>query len=306
MGLYLLRRSAGAVLVVVFVAAITWIIVHTLRPESFVFDERPTLEQFTSYMKSVFWHFDLDGYSDDGDRELTEFVREGVPKDLQLIAGGTLIGLGAGIGGGLFCAVRPRALVTRMLETAAYVFLATPVYVFGLGLILLFGAGLGTVVDLGVLLPAKHVPFGESPARWLGSMLAPWLVLSLPLAAFCLRMTTAVMCETLEEQFIRTAEMKGVSPRAVVRRHALPPSAAPVISLTSVSVPIIVTNMVLVEHVFSIPGVFQNTAEAMDDGNFPLLQSMTIVAAALVAAGSLILDVVLARLDPRVRLSARR
>jgi peptide/nickel transport system permease protein len=175
--------------------------------------------------------------------------------------------------------------------------------VLGLLVILLFGQGIGTVLDLGPLMPAKYVPFSEDPMRWLGSMLAPWIIVGLPVAAYALRMTSATMRETFSEPYIRTAEMKGVQPRAILRRHALPASLPPVLSLTGVSVPGIVTNLVLVEQVFSIPGVFLNTPEAMNDGNFPLLQAMVVVGAALVALGSLLVDVALAAVDPRVRLA---
>lgn len=306
MAAWFLRRLAGALFVVVLVAALTWVMVHTLRPEAFSFDQRPAFEQFTSYLSSVFLHGDLDGYAGDGNRELTRFVLEGLPQDLQLIGGGMALGILGGVALGAWCGVRPRAFVTRALETVAFVFIATPVYVLGLSLILLLGAGIGTVADLGPLLPAKYVPFSDSPARWLGSMLFPWAVLALPLGAFCLRMTSAIMRESLEEPYIRTAHMKGVKPRDVIARHALPASVAPVFSLTSVSVPLIVTNMVLIEHVFSVPGVFQNLTEAMADEEFALLQAMTIVAAGLIAMSSLLLDVILAALDPKVRLSGSR
>jgi peptide/nickel transport system permease protein len=305
MALYAIKRLSGAAIVVVLVTGITWIMIHTLRPESFAFDERPVLEQFTDYMAGVFLHF---RFGDEGALAPTiaDQVRESVPQDLQLLLGGSLFALVTGISGGMYCAVRPRALSTRAIEAVAFAFLCAPVYVVGLLLILLFGQGIGTFVDLGPLMPAKYVPFSDDPLRWFGSMLFPWIVLGLPLAAFCLRMTAAVMRELFDEQYIHTARMKGISPRDIVRRHALPASVAPVLSLTSVSVPIVITNLVLVEQVFSIPGVFQNTAAAMDDGNFPALQAMVVVAAALVALGSLVLDVALAALDPRVRLSAQR
>jgi peptide/nickel transport system permease protein len=100
--------------------------------------------------------------------------------------------------------------------------------------------------------------------------------------------------------------MKGLDPKQIARRHVLPASVAPVLGVSSVSVPIIITNLVLVEQVFSVPGVFQNTYEALDDGNFPLLQSMVIVGAIFVAGMSMLFDVALAALDPRVRLSEPR
>jgi peptide/nickel transport system permease protein len=306
MGLYLVRRLVGVGFVIVFVTAITWVTVHALVPGTFASDQRSAWTQFADYMLGAFLHFDLGISWDNQGRPVAELVRERVPQDVQLLIGGGLFGVLAGIGGGMFCAVRPRSLITRALETVAFFFLCSPVYVVGLALILLFGAGVGTLFDVGWLMPAKYIEFNQDPLRWLGSMLAPWIVLGLPLAALCLRMTSAVMRETFDEPYMRTAEMKGVAPRTIVRRHALPASAAPVLSLTGVSVPVLITNTVLVESVFSVPGVFQNTPEAMNDGNFPLLQAMVMVGAALVALTSLVFDVALAALDPRVRLSEPR
>jgi peptide/nickel transport system permease protein len=305
MALFLVKRLLSAALAVVAVASITWMIVHGLRPEVWAFDERPVLEQFLHYLERVFLHFDMDGFAEEN-TELTQFVKDTVPQDLQLLVGATVFALAVGIGGGVWCAMRPRSLAARAAEAVAFFFLCAPVYVVGLMLILLFGAGIGLVADFGALMPAKYVEFNDNPLRWFGSMLFPWIVLGLPLAAFCLRMTSAVMRENFDEHYIRTAEMKGLSPREIARRHVLPASVAPVFGVTSVSVPIIITNLVLVEQVFSVPGIFQNTYEALDDGNFLLLQSMVLVGAVFVAGMSMLFDIALAALDPRVRLSEPR
>ena len=87
----------------------------------------------------------------------------------------------------------------------------------------------------------------------------------------------------------------------MVRRHAVPAAVAPVFTLAGVTVPVMVTNMVLVELVFSIPGVFQNVRESMQDADFPVVQGTVIAAAILVAVASLVVDVALAWLDPRTR-----
>ena len=304
MGLWLARRLVGAVLVVVLVAAVTWLLIHSTRQETF---GPIRLSDLLTYLERVFLHLDFDGSAaPEEEYALSDYVRQSVPQDLQLLAGGGLLALLAGFAGGMYCARRPRAFATRALETTAFVFLATPVYVVGLMLLLLFGSGFGLLADLGFLMPGKYVPFSENPFRWFFSMLVPWIVLALPLAAFCLRMTAAVMREVFDEQYIRTAEMKGVDPRTVARRHAMPATASPVLSVTGVSVPILVTNMVLVETVFSIPGVFQDMNEAIEDGNFLLLQAMAVVAGFLVVSASLLVDIALAAIDPRVRLSAPR
>jgi peptide/nickel transport system permease protein len=145
------------------------------------------------------------------------------------------------------------------------------------------------------------VPFGDSPARWLGSLIVPWIVLGLPLAAMCTRMMNSSMREVLHEEFIRTALSKGLRERTMLRRHAVPAAVAPVFSLAGVTVPTMVTNMVLVELTFSVPGVFLNVRASMDNADFPTMQGTVVAAAFLVAIASLLVDVALAWLDPRIR-----
>ena len=77
-------------------------------------------------------------------------------------------------------------------------------------------------------IPTTYVPFAESPLRWAGALLVPWLVLGLPLAGVSLRMMRASMSEVLDEDYLRTAKAKGLRPRTVVRRHAVPSAVAPV------------------------------------------------------------------------------
>ncbi len=129
----------------------------------------------------------------------------------------------------------------------------------------------------------------------------PWLVLGLPLAGVCLRMMRSAMHEVLDEDYLRTARAKGVRPNRVIRRHAVPSAVAPVFALTGVTMPIVITNLVLIEQVFSVPGVFTGMRRGIAAGDFDLLFGLTAVAAGLVAVSSLATDVVLAWLDPRVR-----
>jgi peptide/nickel transport system permease protein len=206
------------------------------------------------------------------------------------------------VAAGAYVASRPRTLVARAIEAVAMVFLCAPVYVVGLSLLLLFGAGIA-ISGIGVV-PLKYVPFEESPLRWLGAMIVPWIVLGLPLAAVCERMMNSSMREIMHEEFMRTAQAKGISHRRLLRRHAVPAAVAPVFTLAGVTVPVMVTNMVLVELTFSIPGVFQNIRESMNDADFPVIQGTVIATALLVALATVVVDVALAWLDPRTRAAA--
>jgi len=100
--------------------------------------------------------------------------------------------------------------------------MCAPVYVVGLLLLLTFGSGIA-LVDIGVTIHTTYVPFGENPIRWLGAIVVPWIVLGLPVAGLCLRMMRGATVEVVHEEYIRAAAAKGLSERAVLRRHAPPP-----------------------------------------------------------------------------------
>jgi peptide/nickel transport system permease protein len=295
---FLLRRLATVAGVVVLVTTLTWVTFHGLRPEYFAHDDRHVLVQLGDYLQRAFLHFDL-GNSWEGARPaVADMVKAGLPADLWLLAGGLAFGLLAGMAAGAVVAARPRTRLARAIETLSMVFLCAPVYVVGLGLLLLFGDEIG-LVDLGI--PLRYVPFGDDAAGWALSLIVPSIVLGLPLAAACQRMMTVAMRDIAHEEYIRTAYAKGLRERTVVRRHEVPASAAPVFSLAGVSVPLMVTNMVLVELTFSVPGIFQEIRTSMANADFPVIQGTVVAAAFLVAVSGLVVDFLLAWLDPRVR-----
>ncbi len=298
-GKFVLTRLLTVVVVVVGVTGLTWLAVNALRPDLRAGDDRFILVVLFDYLQSAFLHFDF-GVSRTTNREVEDLIRQGLPADLSLLGGAIVIGMLLGIAGGAYCAAYPRTRWARVLESASAVLMITPVYVVALMTLLLFGAGLGMVGFLAHV-PTTYVPFSESPTGWAGALLVPWLVLGLPLAGVSLRMMRASMSEVLDEDYMRTAYAKGLHPRTVLRRHAVPSAIAPVFTLTTVMMPVVVTNLVLIEQVFSIPGVFTGMRRGIAAGDFDLLFALTAVAAAFVAIASMIADFALHWLDPRMR-----
>jgi len=296
---FVLLRLLSVAAVVVMVTAITWLAIHVLRPEPFAGDERHLLVQLGDYLQRAFLHFDLGNSWERERAPVADKLREGLPAEQPQVGGGLAFGVVAGIAAGAYVASAPRSAAARTIETVSMIFLCAPVYVVGLALLLLFGAGIA-VLGIGFI-PLRYVPFEESPLRWLGSLIVPWIVLGLPLAAVCERMMNSAMREVMNEEFVRTAAAKGLSRSAVLRRHAVPAALAPVFTLAGVTVPVMVTNMVLVELTFSIPGAFQTVRESMLEADFPVVQGTVIAAAFLVAIATLVVDVALAWLDPRTR-----
>lgn len=298
---YALRKLVGAVAVVVAVTAITFVMVRLLRPEAFAGDPRPLPQALVEYLRDAFLYLDL-GRSWEGSRpEVSGVLLRGFAGDLWLLLGGLAFGVAAGVAGGAYVAARPRSLSARAVEAAGAFFLCAPVYWVGLMLTLLFARGVGAWLEVPLFETNVYAGLTENPARWLQSLVVPWIVLGLPLAAVCLRMMASSMREILDEDYIRTATAKGLARRAVMGRHAVRAASSPVMSLTGVTVPIVVTNMVLVEQVFSIPGVYQDLTGAMSDADFPMLQGLVLVTAVFVVLAGLLADLALAWLDPRVR-----
>lgn len=299
-GKFVLGRVVSVVIVIVGVTALTWLAVNALRPDLRAGDDRLIFVALLDYLRGAFLHFDFGRSSLGSGQPVATVIRQGLPADLSLLVGGIGFGLLAGVAGGAYCAARPRTAKARALETVAVLFMCAPVYVVALALLLLFGAGIA-IVRSGLYIPTEYTSFGDSPLRWAGSLLVPWVVLGLPLAGVCLRMMRSSMTEILSEDYLRTAMAKGLRRRTVMRRHAVPSAVAPVFTLTGVSMPIVVTNLVLIEQVFSVPGVFADMKKGIAGGDFELLFGLTAVAAGLVAVSSLMTELVLAWLDPRVR-----
>ena len=214
--------------------------------------------------------------------------------------GATAFGLLAGTAAGTYCAARPATVLTRAFEGAAALFIFAPLYVVGLGLILLFGSDIA-LVEVGVHIPRAYVPFRESALGWAGALVVPCVLVGLPLAALIMRLTRTSVRSVLGEEYILAAGAKGLSERTILRRHVLRAAGAPVISAAGMTVNLTITNVVLIEAVFGVPGVFSHLKSAIAYGDFPMLMGITLVGAALIALANLLADVALERLDPRLR-----
>ncbi|WCB93985.1 Dipeptide transport system permease protein DppB [Baekduia alba] len=291
-------RLGGIVVVVVLATACAWILFHLLRPE--LFRGRGDLGSLPHYLNRAFLHFDFGRSEQGSQRPVADLIREGLPADVALLSGGLAFGLLLGIGGAIACARRPRGWASRAAQVLAMVGLCAPVYVVGLMSLLFFGADIGVVpFDIGI--PLRYVEFADSPSGWLGALIVPWIVLGLPLAGMCLRVMLGQMVEGGDEEYVRSARAKGLGEWTVLSRHVAPAALAPTAMLASASMPLLLTNVVLVEQVFSIPGVFRDLTRSIGTANTPLILGMTAVGALLIAVTTFLFDVLLVWLDPRVR-----
>jgi peptide/nickel transport system permease protein len=305
---FVAARLAWAALTFVAVASLTFLIPRVLRPE--FYPGQGVVSGVVHDLERLFFHFDLGrAWLWPGQPEIGAMLQRNFAADLWLLAGAMFIGVGGGVAAGLWCASRRRSLAARVLEASAMVVYCTPVYVVGLLLLLAFNPLFGSWP-----LPAffEGEPIWASPWNdpwdWFRALLVPWLVLAAPLGAMVLRLTLASAIEALDEDYVRTAYAKGLGTRSVIRRHAAPASYVTTASFVGVSIPLIITNMILVERVLSVPGFFRFTWKALGHvdqrtihlRDYPMIQALTLWGAVLIIVSGLILDAVLRRLDPRI------
>ena len=299
---FVLRRAVAVVVVSVVVSALTFVTIHGLSPQSFP-GARSLPVELADYLRRAFLHADLGSSWGRSQRPVLSLIGAALPADLSLVVGAVVVGAVSGVAAGTACATRPGTALSAVLQFAGTVLLCAPVYVVGMLLILAFAPSVGAPVPIGLVAPNTYVGLTHDPLSWLRALVVPWFVAGAPLAGMCLRMTRATLPEALDADFVRTASAKGLSPRRIAALHSLPVALAPTISLVGSYVPLLVGNVVLVEAVFGIPGVYRLIPNALDQGDFPLLQGIVIVGAVFVVISNAIVDIALAALDPRIRRS---
>jgi peptide/nickel transport system permease protein len=237
-----------------------------------------------------------------GADEVADILRARVPVDVQLIAGGLLLGIVAGVAGGRHAAVKPRSKRTRALRALTAFQLSSPPYWQGFLVLVFFADTSGYLLRLPFVSGAlDYQPLSADPLQYLKAMWIPWLVLALPLAAYVLRITDATLREVLAEDYLRTARAKGLTERRVIRRHALPAAAAPVAAMVGVNMGVLLVNMGLIETAFSLPGLFRLLKPAVHSQDVPVLQAMVVEGVVVIVVANFVADAVQAWLDPRVR-----
>jgi peptide/nickel transport system permease protein len=293
--------------VVFAVAALAYGSYRGLRPD--LFQGEPWVASTWGDVKRSLLHLDFGqacGWP--GCPSIRTMWTRGAAADLWLLGGAIVIGVGAGVAGAVRCARRPRSRISRFVEGAGMLAVCTPVYLVGLTSILVFNPVFG-------LIPVAHLFDADgnayaapwvNPWGWLQTLLIPWLVAAAPIAGYTLRGTLSMLMEELGTDHVRTARAKGLPSRSVLRRHAAPVTYPGTAGLVWGLSPLIITNLVLVEWVFSVPGFFFNTKRALGKADPPvidvaMLQAQAIWGAILIVMLGVAADLVILTLDPRVR-----
>jgi peptide/nickel transport system permease protein len=219
----------------------------------------------------------------------------GVTAELTVLA--VVIALLIAVPAGVWSAVRRNSVgdvAGRLLSLLA---LSLPAFWLGTLLIL------AVSIYLPWLSSFTFVPFLQNPARNVQTMILPGCTLGLGLAAIIMRMTRAAMLEVLRKDYLRTARAKGLGRARVLAKHALRNALLPVITIVGLQIGYLVGGAVIVENVFTLPGVGRLVVQAIEQRDYPLVQSVVFAVAALVILVNLLVDLSYAWVDPRIRYS---
>jgi peptide/nickel transport system permease protein len=255
-----------------------------------------------------YWHFLTQlahgnlGYDYYNQVPVTTAIKQAFPITISLVVGGSILWLAMGLATGILSAVRTRSFLDRFFTTQALLFYSMPTFVLGLLFILYLYQVLTTHGAAVFPAPGSWTGFTSNPLAWAHDLILPWLTLALVSAATYTRLTRGSMLDVFGEDYIRTARSKGMSERRVILRHNLRASLTPVVTQFGLDVGTLIGGAIIVEVVFSLPGIGWTAIHAIQSQDLPLIMGITIVASTGVIVANLIVDIFYAVLDPRVRL----
>jgi peptide/nickel transport system permease protein len=249
-------------------------------------------------MKALVLHFDF-GHSFQNNVDVRQEIFSRLPATMSLAVGGAVVWLLVGIPIGILSAVKRGTFVERIAMGAALVGISAPVYWLGLVSIYLFSKDIGKFPIFDAT--GNYVDPWDNLSQWFSSLILPWLVLATAFAAVYARFMRSNLVDVLDEDYIRTARAKGLKERRVVFRHGLRSAITPIVTIFGLDLGILFGGAILTETVFNIPGIGRTAFDAIQKSDLPTVQGTVLVGAMAIILFNLIVDVLYAFIDPRVR-----
>ncbi len=314
---YVIRRVLWGILMLIVVCLTTFIIFRvlpTVNPAELRAGRNPTPEslkaiehslrldrslptQFYDYLREIVLHFNF-GYSYGSNESVTSLIKERLPATISLTVGAAVLWIVFGIGIGVLSALRRHSYTDRGAMGGALLLVSAPEFWLGLVLLFLFSSSIGKFK----ILPGagSYVGLTSDPWKWFTSLLMPWFVLAAGSAAVFARLIRGNLLEVMDEDYIRTARAKGLPEKRVVRQ-GVRASINPVVTLMGLEFGVLLGGAVLVETVFNIPGVGRLAYESISSSDYEVIEGTVLLAAMFIIVANIVVDIVYAFIDPRVR-----
>ena len=302
---YAVLRILGAIPTMLLVIAIAFLMVHAAPGGPFDSERRlsPAIEanieaayhldeslprQFYRYLSGVI-RGDFGPSFRYREFTVSELIAGSAPVTMRIGFFAIVLALLGGIGVGLFAALRKNTLLDRLVTGIAMVGISVPVFVIAPLLVLVFA----------VLL--KWLPASFAGGNGADRLILPVIALALPQLAYIARLTRASLIEVMSSDYVRTAKAQGLKTSSIIRYHVLKPAMLPLVSYLGPTFAAMLTGSVVVEQVFGIPGVGRFLVTAATNRDYTLVLGITIFYSTMIMALNLIVDLLYAFLDPRIR-----
>jgi peptide/nickel transport system permease protein len=334
---YLIRRLLGAVVLLVIVSMVTFAIfflvprlagataddlasrysgktagpeqTHALAVKLGFTDPLPV--QYGRFAKGIVAGADYDtgtaiehcpapclGYSFITQNPVLPELLDRLPVTFSLAGGAAVIWLLFGVATGVLSALRKGSVFDRAAMTVALAGVSLPIFFTGLLSLSIFSYTLHWTPP-----GSSYTTLGENPLQWAYDLLLPWITLAFLYAAGYARLTRAGMLETMNEDYIRTARAKGLPERTVVVRHGLRATLTPIVTIFGLDLGLLLGGAVLTESTYSLNGIGKYAVEAIKTNDLPKVLGVTLLAAFFIVLANLVVDLLYAVVDPRVRLA---
>jgi peptide/nickel transport system permease protein len=302
---YIVRRLGQAALILLGISVVTFVLLYLLPadPVRQIAGRSATAETVENIRRQLgldlplweqYWRYLSNLLSGNLGRsylqksEVSELIASRVPASLLLMAGAIACELAIGLTMGVLAAVRRGGWVDNLLMVFSFIGVSAPQFVIAILLLYVFAVQLG------------WFPIGGYGT--FAHLVLPSLTLGLLGAGWYARMMRSSMLEVLRQDYIRTAQSKGLSSRVVLFQHAIPNAILPIIAMIGIDIGMFMSGIVVVESVFGWPGIGQLAWQAIQRVDIPIIMGVTLVSACAIVIGNLIADLVAPLIDPRIKL----
>ncbi|MFC0528027.1 ABC transporter permease [Phytohabitans kaempferiae] len=268
----------------------------------------PKIEQYVAYMKGIVVGRDLGsaqggrcdapclGYSYVNSEAVTDTLARVLPVTLSIVIPAAILWLALGVGLGVISALKRGTWVDRLAIGFSLTGASLQLYFTGAVLLIVF------VYQLKILPTPHYTSIFDDPVDWAKGLVLAWVALAFLFSAIYARLARAQMLETLSEDFVRTARAKGLAKKKVYGRHALRAAMTPLVTIAGLDVGAALGGTVITETTFGIQGLGRTAVYAVRGGDLPMIMATVLIAAVFVVLANVVVDLLYAAIDPRVRL----
>jgi peptide/nickel transport system permease protein len=320
---YLIRRILWAAVLFIAVTLVTYVIFYIIpadpaklvagknaRPEDikraahYIGTDKSVPEQYWIFLKRLVIHHNL-GRSFANRQNVNDIVFAAAPVTATLVIGGAIFWMLVAIPIGILSALRPRSLLDRLAMIGVLIGIsAHPIWI-GLIFSYFFGYRLGLTPIQGYC-DFFNPPPGAScggPVQWAWHMVLPWATFMILFAALYVRMIRANVMETLGEDYVRTARAKGAPERTVMRSHVLRNAMLPIVTMLGMDIGLALGGAVFTESIYNLHGLGQTAVDGLNQFDLPKTQGVVVFATLAIISLNLVVDLLYAVIDPRIRLA---